>query len=142
MKIQNDSTVTMHYTLKLEDGSIADSSKNYEAPAIVKINDGTLQPGFSDRLLGLEVGAKERFFVKAVDAFGEHEPRGVMTMPRDRFDESMTLEPGLILEFEQPQGGPINGIIRELGETDITVDFNHPLAGKDIIFEVEILSIA
>ena len=57
-EINNTSTVTMHYTLRLEDGSIADSSKNYDAPAIVKLDDGTLQPAFVDRLLGLKTGSK------------------------------------------------------------------------------------
>lgn len=140
MKIKLDSTVTMHYTLRLEDGSVADSSKHYEAPATVKMDDGTLQPALVERLQGLEAGAKERFLIKAIDAFGEHDGRGVMALPIDRFGEG-EIEEGMIFEFEQPQGEPLNGIIRKVEDGMVTVDFNHPLAGHDIIFEVEIISV-
>ncbi|PIQ43713.1 MAG: peptidylprolyl isomerase [Gammaproteobacteria bacterium CG11_big_fil_rev_8_21_14_0_20_46_22] len=140
MKIKLDSTVTMHYTLRLEDGSVADSSKHYETPATVKMDDGTLQPALVERLQGLEAGAKERFLIKAMDAFGEHDGRGVMTLPKDRFGDA-ELEVGVIFEFEQPQGEPLNGIIRAIEGEQVTVDFNHPLAGHDIIFEVEIIAI-
>lgn len=139
-KINQDSTVELHYTLRLEDGSIADSSKNYDAPSKVKLNDGTLQPGFVEKLIGLSVGCKDRFLIKAADAFGEHDERGVHQLSRSDFGD-FELEDGLIMEFDQPSGEPINGIVKSFDEDNVVVDFNHPLAGHDIIFEVEILTV-
>lgn len=139
-KLNHDSVVTLHYTLRLEDGSIADSSKNYDAPAKLKVNDGTLQAGFVEKLIGLQEGSKERFLIRAVDAFGERDERGVHQLARSDFGD-FELEEGVIMEFDQPNGEVINGIVRKLDDNFVTVDFNHPLAGQDIIFEVEILVI-
>ena len=137
--ITNDSTIMMHITMKLSDGSAADSTKVNNKPAKVVLGDQSLSPAFEEELIGLAVGSNKEFTLAAKDAFGESNPDNVHYVDRTKFSETPA-EIGSIVTFTQP-GGEIPGIIREVNDLSVTVDFNHPLAGQDITFAVDVVEI-
>jgi FKBP-type peptidyl-prolyl cis-trans isomerase SlpA len=139
--IVQESAVTLHFTIKLKDGSVADSTHNMGKPAKLVIGDGSLSENFEQCLLGLEVGEQKAIELKAEDAFGAPNPDNVHHMDRARFVGDAEVEVGTIMAFSGPDGMEIPGIITEIAGDSVTVDFNHPLAGQDVTFEVEILSV-
>ncbi|USD33011.1 MULTISPECIES: FKBP-type peptidyl-prolyl cis-trans isomerase [Vibrio] len=139
--IVQESAVTLHFTIKLKDGSVADSTHNMGKPAKLVIGDGSLSENFEQCLLGLEVGEQKAIELKAEDAFGAPNPDNVHHMDRARFVGDAEVEVGTIMAFSGPDGMEIPGIITEIAGESVTVDFNHPLAGQDVTFEVEILSV-
>ena len=141
MKIGEHSTVTLHFAMHLEDGSVADSTKVNHLPGTVVIGDGTLTPGFEAHLMGLKVGDQKSFTVGPEDAFGQANPENVFVLPQGKFPQDLSLQPGVIVEFEQPNGAKQPGVIRDVDECGVSVDFNHPLAGQTIRFDVEIVAI-
>jgi len=139
--IGSNSEVVLHFDLKLEDGSAADSTRVHNKPAKLTIGDGSLTPSFEACLLGLKVGDKKSFTLSPEDAFGLSNPDNIHHMDRSKFDGETPAEEGMIITFAQPNGGEIPGIIREVIGDSVTVDFNHPLAGLTVVFDVEILDV-
>lgn len=135
------SEVIMHFVLRLEDGSIAESSHRTTRPAKFKMGGGDLTPAIEAQLLGLQVGDKKQFHVAVEDAFGAPRSENIHTLPRSQFPEDLELEEGLIMGFEQPNGVELPGILRSFDDQNAVIDFNHPLAGHAIDMEVEILEI-
>ncbi|TKB44247.1 FKBP-type peptidyl-prolyl cis-trans isomerase [Thalassotalea mangrovi] len=138
--IANDSTVLMHITMKLADGSAADSTKVNNKPAKVIMGDNSLSPAFEAELLGLQAGESKEFTLQAKDAFGEVNPDNIHYLDRTKFSSETPAEVGSIITFSQP-GGELPGIIREVNDLSVTVDFNHPLAGQAITFAVDVVEI-
>ena len=138
LQIQTGTTVTLHFSLALENGHIVDS--NFEGnPATFSVGDGNLLPGFESSLLGLEVGDEREFIISPENAFGQHNTQNVQSVDRGNFDES-DLEIGSILSFQNGDG-ELPGVIIALEENLVMVDFNHPLSGKNIVFQVKIVEI-
>ncbi|WP_068545764.1 FKBP-type peptidyl-prolyl cis-trans isomerase [Thalassotalea crassostreae] len=138
--IENNSTLLMHITMKLSDGSAADSTKVNNKPAQVTLGDQSLSPAFEQHLLGLSAGNSKEFTLEAKDAFGEVNPDNIHYLDRQKFNSETPAEVGSIVTFTQP-GGEIPGIIREVNDLSVTVDFNHPLAGQTITFAVDVVEI-
>ncbi|GEA11854.1 FKBP-type peptidyl-prolyl cis-trans isomerase [Alteromonas sp. KUL49] len=141
MVIDASSEVILHFDLKLEDGSAADSTRVNNKPAKLVMGDGSLTANFEDCLLGLKAGDKKSFTLSANDAFGEPNPNNIHYMEKSRFGADLEVEEGMILAFSQPDGSEIPGIIRSVAGDSVTVDFNHPLAGQTVIFDVEIIDV-
>nr|WP_216599551.1 FKBP-type peptidyl-prolyl cis-trans isomerase [Vibrio sp. 03-59-1] len=139
--IQKESAVTLHFTIKLSDGSVADSTHSMDKPAKLVIGDGSLSDSFEQCLIGLQVGEKQAIELKAEDAFGMPNPDNIHHMDRAKFVGDAEVEVGTIMAFSGPDGMEIPGIIADIAGDSVTVDFNHPLAGQDVTFEVEILSV-
>ncbi|OLQ87571.1 peptidylprolyl isomerase [Vibrio ponticus] len=139
--ITQDSTVTLHFTIKMKDGSVADSTHNMGKPAKLVIGDGSLSDNFEQCLLGLSAGESKAIELAAADAFGMPNPDNIHYMDRAKFVGDAEVEVGTIMAFSGPDGMEIPGIITEIAGDSVTVDFNHPLAGQDVTFEVEILSV-
>ncbi|MBS99386.1 MAG: peptidylprolyl isomerase [Oceanospirillaceae bacterium] len=132
-------TVTLHFAIKLQDGQIVDS--NFEAnPATFTFGDGNIPEGFEQAMLGLRAGEHAELTIAPERGFGQHNPSNVQVMARSEFKD-MDLEPGLVVSFQEP-GGEIPGIVTEFNDDKVSVDFNHPLAGKTLLFEVNILDIS
>lgn len=132
--------VTLHFAIELEDGTLVDG--NFErAPASFRVGDGTLPEGFERCLLGLRAGAERRFRLAPEQAFGCGSPANVMTLPRQRFAANLKLEPGLVVDFSTATGS-LPGVITAVEGDRVLVDFNHPLAGRTLIFSVAIRAIA
>lgn len=139
--ITDNSQVTFHFALYLDDGSVAHSTYLMEHPAVCCFGDGQLPPAFERCLHGLQVGDKQTFLLAAEDAFGQLDPEQVHYLHRHEFNSDLKLEEGLVVAFSKPDGSEVPGLIRQIAGDSITVDFNHPLAGQPIHFEVEILAI-
>lgn len=139
--IAKGSEVLMHFDLKLEDGSAADSTRVNNKPAKLRLGDGSLTVNFEACLLGLKTGDRKAFTLNANDAFGQPNPDNIHHMDKSRFSADASPDIGMIIAFAQPDGSEIPGIIRDVQGDSVTVDFNHPLAGQTIIFDVEILSV-
>ncbi|EIV1707050.1 FKBP-type peptidyl-prolyl cis-trans isomerase [Vibrio parahaemolyticus] len=139
--ITNDSVVTLHFTIKMKDGSVADSTHNMGKPAKFVMGDGSLSENFEQCLVGLQSGENKAIELKAQDAFGMPNPDHIHYMDRTKFVGEAEVEVGTIMAFSGPDGMEIPGIITEIAGDSVTVDFNHPLAGQDVTFEVEILSV-
>lgn len=140
MEIAAGSVVTLHYTLLLASGKLADSTRD-GPPATITIGSGDLLPAFECRLLGLKIGDARRFEIACLEAHGPAETGNVHVLSRSDFSPDMKLEPGLVISFETPSGIEAPGVVREVTETEVHVDFAHPLAGHDLVFEVEILDV-
>ena len=134
------SEVLMHFTLSLADGTVADSTRDAE-PLRFVMGDGTLIEGLELVLYGLKAGDRQCLSIEPRDAFGFPNEENIHTMPRSEFPADMQLEPGLIVGFTTPSGEEVPGAIQEIKGDEVVVDFNHPLAGHEVIFDVEILEV-
>ena len=133
-------TVTLHFSLQLEDQSIIDSNFDSD-PATFVVGDGKLLSGFEKVLFGLKAGAKKSFLISPEKAFGQPNPGNIHQVSRDRFKNEVELTEGLVMTFEDASGGEVPGVVTEYDDHTVTIDFNHPLAGRDIIFSVEIIEV-
>lgn len=131
--------VTLHFAIKLEDGQIIDSNFD-KAPAQFEVGDGNIPEGFEAALNGLKAGEHVELTIAPERGFGQHNPSNIQRMKRSDFID-MELEPGLVVSFQEP-GGEIPGVVVEFDEKSVSVDFNHPLAGKTLIFEVQVISVS
>ena len=132
--------VSMHYTITLEDGTVADTSREGE-PLTFTMGDGSLIEGLELALYGLKAGDRQVVTMDPREAFGFPDPDNVHRLPRSEFPADMPPEEGQIVAFSTPSGEEIPGAIVEVGEDEVTVDFNHPLAGHEIVFDAEIIAI-
>ncbi|MBT3528547.1 MAG: peptidylprolyl isomerase [Porticoccaceae bacterium] len=139
LQIETGMSVTLHFSLVLEDGHIIDS--NFESePATFSVGDGNLLPGFESTLMGLVNGDEREFTIPPEQAFGQHNPQNVQAVERGNFDQE-ELELGAMFSFQNGDG-ELPGVIVDVDDNEVVIDFNHPLAGKNIIFQVKIIDIA
>ncbi|WP_160288318.1 FKBP-type peptidyl-prolyl cis-trans isomerase [Pseudomonas knackmussii] len=139
VRIGADTEVTLHFALKLEDGNVVDSTFDKQ-PATFKVGDGNLLPGFELALYGLKAGDKRTLSIDPEQGFGQPNPANVQVMPRDQF-EGMELSHGLLVIFNDAAKTELPGVVKEFDEQRVTIDFNHPLAGKTLAFDVEIIEV-
>lgn len=138
LPIDSGTTVTLHFSLTLENGHIVDS--NFEAPpATFTVGDGNLLPGFESPLMGLVDGDEREFSILPENAFGQHNPQNVQAVERDNFEDG-ELELGTMFSFQNGDG-ELPGVVVEVQDNEVMVDFNHPLAGQIILFTVKIISV-
>ncbi|MDR5860859.1 FKBP-type peptidyl-prolyl cis-trans isomerase [Halomonas eurihalina] len=138
-RIDEGMQVTLHFTLKLEDGTVVDSTRDKQ-PATFQVGDGNLPPGFEHPIKGLAAGENGSYEVSPEHAFGQHNPQNVQMIARDDFGDE-TPEMGMVMSFADVGGGELPGVIKQVGDTQVEVDFNHPLAGRTLTFEVEVLDV-
>jgi len=140
LSITPGSEVTLHFALARTDGSEVISTFD-DDPTTLQIGDGSLTEGLENTLLGLKSGDKQSVILEQEHAFGPRDDEKVQTMKSSDFPADMEIEPGLIVAFETPQGGEVAGILTTIEGDSVSVDFNHPLAGRDVVFTVEILAV-
>jgi len=131
--------VTLHFSLLLESGEEIDTTRRTR-PATFTVGDGSLLPGFERALFGLTAGADDQLRIPATDGFGEQREDNLRFMPASQFGNGVVPEPGLVVSFAGP-GGELPGVVRSIEGDLVVVDFNHPLAGKTVIFDVSILQV-
>ena len=137
-KIQNNSTVTVNYTGRLEDGSIFDSSLNEgREPLTATLGQGQLIKGFEQGLVDMSIGEKKTVEIDPMDAYGDYNPSLIQEVPKDKVPEGV--QEGHMLQANTPMG-VLNFRVSEIKEETITLDGNHPLAGKKLIFDLEVVS--
>lgn len=140
MQIEKNKVVSMHYTGKLSDGSVFDSSEGKE-PLEFIYGNGTIIPGLEEELEGLKVGDKKSIeHIPSDKAYGQRQEEAMQEVPKDQLPQDVELQEGMQLAAQGPQG-VIPVTLAQIKDESVIVDFNHPLAGKDLSFEVEIADV-
>lgn len=132
------SRVRLHFSILLASGEEIDTTRRGK-PADFVMGDGNLLPGFEAALLGMRAGDDAQIALAPLQAFGEYNEANVRRLPRDQF-EDFNLEEGLIVSFAGP-GGELPGVVKKVYESSVLIDFNHPLAGRDVVFDVSLLRV-
>lgn len=132
--------VTLHFSLSFDDGQVIDSNFEKE-PATFTVGDGNLLQGFEESIYGLQEGDRKKVTIKPENGFGQRNPNNIQEFTRDTFGPEIELEEGLVLSFADAQKTELPGVIKSFDDAKVVVDFNHPLAGRDIVFEVAILKV-
>jgi FKBP-type peptidyl-prolyl cis-trans isomerase SlpA len=130
--------VTLHFTLALVSGEEVDTTR-HGAPATFDVGDGKLLPGFEMALIGYRAGDEVSVTLPPEQAFGEHRAANVQRMSRGKFTD-VTPEPGLLVSFGAADG-ELPGLVTKIEGDWVSVDFNHPLAGRDVVFDVSVIRV-
>lgn len=139
-QVSSGREICLHFELSLPNGEIIDSNFS-AAPATFRVGDGNLLPGFEQALFGLRAGDEHTALINTEDAFGPWNEDNWQKFPRYRFPADLAMEEGLVINFADSAGNDQAGVITKFDASHVTVDFNHPLAGRDIHFRVKILSV-
>ena len=138
-RIEEGSKVQLHFSVAIENGVEIDNTRSRDEPVSLVIGDGNLLPGFEKALFGLRAGDRRTVSLPPGDAFGEWNPENVQRFDTVKFEQRT--EVGHMIEFEDKAKASLFGVVMSV-EDDITeIDFNHPLAGKNITFAVEIFKV-
>lgn len=138
MKVADDFVVSLHYTLTLDDGQVVDSSEGGDPLQFLQ-GFGQIIPGLEKALYGMAVGDNKKVVVPAADGYGEVDPEAFQSVPRAIFPEDLELVEGMGLRMrDQDSGQLIETYVAEIGPNEVLLDFNHPLAGEELTFDVEI----
>ena len=133
-------TVRINYTGTLTDGTKFDSSEGRE-PLEFQVGAGQIISGLDREVEGMKVGDRQTVTVPAEEAYGPHDAAKVQTIPRDALPPEIEPQPGMQLQARTPQGGQVALVVTALDDQAITVDANHPLAGQDLVFDIEVVDI-
>jgi peptidylprolyl isomerase len=134
-------TVIVHYTGSFTDGEVFDSSIDRE-PLEFNIGQGMVIPGFENGIIGMQEGDSKKITIPAEDAYGLHREDLLTTIERSQIPASIDLQIGMILQMRSPDGGTTNVSIRDINQESVILDLNHPMAGKELIFEVNLVKVA
>lgn len=137
---QND-TVKVHYTGKLTDGQVFDSSVERGEPIEFTLGQGQLIPGFEKGLIDMQEKEKKTVSIPKEEAYGEPREELVQEVPKSQLPEEIKPEVGMGLVSKTPDGREMNLVVKEVKDESIVVDGNHPLAGKDLVFDLELVEI-
>ncbi|MCC5991443.1 MAG: peptidylprolyl isomerase [Rhodobacteraceae bacterium] len=133
-------TVRIHYTGTLSDGSVFDSSEGRD-PLEFELGAGNIIPGLDRAIDGMSAGEQKTVTVPSAEAYGEYQDGARQDVPRDQIPSHIPLDPGTMLQMQTPDGRAIPVTVAEVSEQTVTLDANHPLAGKDLTFAVEVVSV-
>lgn len=139
-QVKSGDTVKVHYHGKLTDGTTFDSSEGRE-PLEFEVGSGSVIPGFDEGVTGMQVGEKRTVNIPCEQAYGVKQEDMLMEFPMDRFPEEMKPEVGMQLNMSNGAGQNFPVVIREVRETTVMLDANHPLAGEDLTFDLELVEI-
>ncbi|MES0863992.1 peptidylprolyl isomerase [Ruegeria sp. SCPT10] len=138
--IKQGDTVRIHYSGTLLDGTVFDRSDGRD-PLEFVVGSGQIIPGLDSAMPGLAVGDKKRVEIACVDAYGPINPAMRQEIPREGIPDDIPLDPGAQLQMQTPDGQALPVTIVDANDATVTLDANHPLAGQDLIFEIEVVSI-
>ena len=148
VRAQSGSRVKVHYTGRLSDGEVFDSSldppgdsSGIGEPLEFVIGSGQMIPAFEQGVIGMEPGESKTVSIPAEQAYGPHHPQGVMEVERSQLPTGMPLEVGSIVQGNAPNGEQVPFTVVEVTASRVTLDRNHPLAGKDLTFEIKLVEV-
>ncbi len=134
------STVRVHYTGTLEDGTTFDSSRDRD-PLEFKIGEGQLIPGFEEAVKGMSEGDTKRVEIPCEEAYGPHLDEQIAEVSKEQLPDDVDPQPGMLLQAQSEDGRVARFRVTEVGDDTVTIDGNHPLAGKTLIFNLEVVDI-
>lgn len=139
MKIEDGKKVTFDYTLKI-DGEVVETSEG-KKPLEYTHGEGSIIAGLTSRIAGLAVGEEKTVIVPAKEAYGEVDEEAYREVPKTQFPEGFEAQRGMVIELQAPDGGAVPAVIWDIKDETIVLNFNHPLAGKTLQFDVKIVDI-
>jgi peptidylprolyl isomerase len=140
MKVTNGHNVSVHYVGTLTDGTEFDNSRNRGDAVSFEIGSGRMISGFNDAVVGMTVGETKKVTLAPEQAYGTRNENALQNVPRDAFSEDFNFEIGGMIQGNGPRG-PFLAKIHEVGDQEIILDMNHPLAGQELSFEIELVSV-
>ncbi len=144
MAIKKGNKIKVEYTGTLDDGTVFDSSKHgdHSHPLEFEVGEGKVIKGFDEAVIGMEKGEEKEFKLKSSEAYGEPNPQAIQKIPRDQLPKDQEPKEGMMLIMKAPTGQQIPAKITEITDKEVTLDLNHPLAGKNLNFKIKIMEIA
>lgn len=139
--VKKGDKVKVHYHGRLENGETFDKSEGRE-PLEFEVGSGMVIKGFDEGVTGMQVGEKKTIHIPFAEAYGPVNPDMVVDMPKDRFPAEVQIEIGMPLIMSDQTGQQFQVVVKEIRESSVVLDANHPLAGKDLIFDLELVEIA
>lgn len=139
LQISDGKVVTLHYTLKVDE-EVVDTSEGREPIQFVQGKEQII-PGLEAEIYGMSTGESKEVVIEPEKGYGELQPEAGMEVPKEEFPEEIPLEPGTELQLRNQNGEIINARIDSVEKDNVILDFNHPLAGKDLHFDVEVVDV-
>ena len=139
IRIQDGAQVELHFSVSIENGIEIDNTRGRDEPVSLVIGDGNLLEGFEKALFGLRAGDRRTVHLPPEDAFGQWNPENIQIFDTVKFEQRPII--GHMIEFEDKAKASLFGVVKSVNEDTTEIDFNHPLAGKNITFEVEIFKV-
>lgn len=140
-KAKNGDKVKVHYTGRLKTGEQFDSSKGKE-PLSFTVGAGQMIKGFDNAIPGMEVGEKKTVDIAPEDAYGPVNEEAIIEFPKSNIPDTIKVEPGMQLQLQSQSGQPVPVVVKEVKDDTVVLDANHQLAGKDLVFDIELMDIS
>lgn len=140
--VKKGDTVSLHYTGTLDDGSVFDTSEKRKEPLKFTAGSGQVIPGFDKAVIGMKKGDEKKFTLQPSDAYGDRRPELTQSVPRKQLPQDHEPKPGMMLVMGTPEGRQMPATITEVTEENVTLDLNHPLAGKALTFAIKIVEVS
>ena len=141
MNVKTGDKVKIEYTGTFDDGTVFDSSEDHGRPLEFQVGSGHVIKGFDAAIFGMKEGDEKQFRISPSEAYGEHNPQLVQKVPKEIFPNDAELALGLLFEAGLPTGEKIPAMITAIEESTVSVDLNHPLAGKTLNFKIKLTEI-
>ena len=138
--VKEGRSVSVHYVGTLDDGTVFDTSRGRE-PISFEVGSGKVIAGFDQAVLGLKVGESKSVRIAKDEAYGERNENAVLVVPRTAFPEDMEITPGMQVQGSGPDG-EFPAIVTAIAANGVTLDMNHPLAGMDLTFDIEVVEVS
>ncbi len=142
MPVKQGDKVEIEYTGKFEDGTVFDSSEKHGKPLEFEVGKGQIIKGFEDAVVGMEVGDEKEITLPPEEAYGNFNPQLQKKVPREQLPKDPEPKPGMMLAIGTPDGRQFPAKIVEVTDSEVTIDLNHPLAGKTLIFKIKVVKIS
>jgi len=141
MVVKKGDKIEVEYTGTFDDGTVFDSSTHgdHSHPISFEVGAGQVVPGFDKAVIGMKVGEEKEFHLEPNEAYGMPKPELSRKVPRDKMPEGV--KEGLMIGIQLPDGGQMPAVIKEVSEKEVTIDLNHPLAGKALNFKIKVVKI-
>lgn len=139
-QVKSGDKVKVHYHGRLSNGETFDKSEG-RAPLEFEVGSGMVIPGFDDGVTGMTVGEKKTINIPFNEAYGPRNPEMIIDMPKDRFPKDMEIEVGMPLAMSDGQGQQFQVVVTQIKDDAVVLDANHPLAGQDLTFDLELVEI-
>ncbi len=140
--VKKGDMVSLHYTGTLDDGSVFDTSTKRNEPLKFTAGSGQVIPGFDQAVVGMKKGEEKKFTLQPSDAYGDRKPEMTQTVPRKHLPQDHEPKPGMTLVMGTADGRQVPAVITEVTPENVTLDLNHPLAGKALTFDIKIVEIS
>ncbi len=141
MAVKNGDKIKVEYTGKLNDGTVFDSSEQHGQPLEFVVGSGQIIKGFDEAVVGMELNEEKEFKVEPKNAYGDPNPMLIQKIPREKLPSNVDIKPGMMLGLQTPDGQQLPARVADVNEKEVTIDVNHPLAGKELNFSIKVIAI-